>query len=190
MTALVRFCIRNPLITLTVTAILVAWGWFAWTGKTVDAIPDISENQTVVVTEWPGRSPQDVEDQITYPLASKLAGVAGVKEVRGLSGFGFSQIYVVLEDRNRLFQSGVVEDFYAGRTRVLEKLASVQKELPPGVVPELGPDATALGQIFMYAVEGPYDLATLRSVQDWIVRYDLQTVRGVAEVSSVGAMVR
>jgi len=190
MTPLVRFCIRNPLITLTVTAILVVWGWFAWTNKTVDAIPDISENQTVVVTEWPGRSPQDVEDQITYPLASKLAGVAGVKEVRGLSGFGFSQIYVVLQDKNRLFQSGVVQDFYDGRTRVLEKLASVQKELPPGVVPELGPDATALGQIFMYTVEGPYDLATLRSVQDWIVRYDLQTVPGVAEVSSVGGMVR
>jgi Cu(I)/Ag(I) efflux system membrane protein CusA/SilA len=190
MSSIVRFCIRNPLITLVVTAVFVVWGWFAWTNKTVDAIPDISENQTVVVTEWPGRSPQDVEDQITYPLASKLAGVKGVKEVRGLSGFGFSQIYVVLQDRNRLFQSGVVDDFYEGRTRVLEKLASVQKELPAGVVPELGPDATALGQIFMYTVEGPYDLATLRSVQDWVVRYDLQTVRGVAEVSSVGGMVR
>ena len=190
MQSIVRFCIRNPLITLALTAVFVIWGWFAWTNKTVDAIPDISENQTVVVTEWPGRSPQDVEDQITYPLASKLAGVKGVKEVRGLSGFGFSQIYVVLEDKNRLFQSGVVEDFYEGRTRVLEKLASVQKELPAGVVPELGPDATALGQVFMYTVDGPYDLATLRSVQDWVVRYDLQTVRGVAEVSSVGGMVR
>ena len=190
MKSLVRFCIRNPLITLVLTAVFVVWGWFAWTNKTVDAIPDISENQTVVVTEWPGRSPQDVEDQITYPLASKLAGVAGVKEVRGLSGFGFSQIYVVLEDQNRLFQSSVVDDFYEGRTRVLEKLASVQKELPAGVVPELGPDATALGQVFMYTVEGPYDLAELRSVQDWIIRYDLQTVRGVAEVSSVGGMVR
>ncbi len=190
MTTLVRFCIRNPFITLAVTAMLVVWGWFAWQDKTVDAIPDISQNQTVVVTEWPGRSPQDVEDQITYPLASKLAGVRGVKEVRGLSGFGFSQIYVVLEDKGRLFASGVVDDFYEGRTRVLEKLASVQKELPDGVVPELGPDATALGQVFMYTVDGPYDLATLRSVQDWIVRYDLQTVRGVAEVSTVGGMVR
>ena len=190
MNALVRFCIRNPFITLVVTAMFIAWGWTAWDTKTVDAIPDISENQTVVVTEWPGRSPQDVEDQITYPLASKLAGVKGVKEVRGLSGFGFSQIYVVLEDRLRFFQGGLIDDFYEGRTRVLEKLASVQKELPPGVVPELGPDATALGQVFWYTVDGPYDLATLRSVQDWVVRYDLQTVPGVAEVSSVGGMVR
>ncbi len=190
MTALVRFCIRNPFITLVVTAMLVVWGAMAWNDKTVDAIPDISENQTVVVTEWPGRSPQDVEDQITYPLASKLAGVRGVKQVRGLSGFGFSQIYVVLEDQQRLFAGGVVDDFYEGRTRVLEKLASVQKELPAGVVPELGPDATALGQVFWYSVEGPHDLATLRSVQDWVIRYDLQTVRGVAEVSSIGGVVR
>jgi len=190
MKALVRFCIRNPFITLATTVMLLAWGWMSWENKTVDAIPDISENQTVVVTEWPGRSPQDVEDQITYPLASKLAGVRGVKQVRGLSGFGFSQIYVVLEDQQRFFAKGVIDDFYEGRTRVLEKLASVQKELPEGVVPELGPDATALGQVFMYTVDGPYDLATLRSVQDWIVRYDLQTVRGVAEVSSIGGMVR
>ncbi len=145
MKSLVRFCIRNPFITLALTAMFVLWGWYAWDNKTVDAIPDISDNQTVVVTEWPGRSPEDVEDQITYPLASKLAGVKGVKEVRGLSGFGFRQIYVVLEDKQRLFSSGVVDDFYEGRTRVLEKLSSVQRELPAGVVPELGPDATALG---------------------------------------------
>jgi Cu(I)/Ag(I) efflux system membrane protein CusA/SilA len=190
MNALVRFCVRNPFVTLAVTALFVAWGWSAWADKTVDAIPDISENQTVVVTEWPGRSPQDVEDQVTYPLASQLAGVKGVKEIRGLSGFGFSQIYVVFEDRLRLFSSGLVEDFYEARTRVLEKLASVQKDLPEGVVPELGPDATALGQVFWYTVEGPHDLAALRSVQDWLVRRDLQTVPGVAEVSSVGGMVR
>ena len=190
MTALVRFCVRNPFITLALTAALVLWGWFAWDGKTVDAIPDISENQTVVVTEWPGRSPQDIEDQITYPLASKLAGVKGVREVRGLSGFGFSQVYVVFDDRIRFFQGGLVDDFYEARTRVLEKLASAQKELPAGVVPELGPDATALGQVFWYTVDGPHDLAKLRSAQDWVVRYELQTVPGVAEVASVGGMVR
>ncbi len=187
---LIRFCIRNPFLTLAVTALALAWGWTAWTNKTVDAIPDISENQTVVVTEWPGRSPQDVEDQITYPLATKLAGVKGVKEIRGLSGFGFSQIYVVFDEEIRFFADGLIDDFYEARTRVLEKLASVQKDLPDGVTPELGPDATALGQVFWYTVEGPYDLATLRSIQDWTVRYELLSVDGVAEVASVGGMVR
>ncbi|MHC4847015.1 MAG: efflux RND transporter permease subunit [Planctomycetota bacterium] len=187
---MIRFCIRNPFITLVLTAFALLWGWNAWSGKTVDAIPDISENQTVVLTEWPGRSPQDVEDQITYPLATRLAGVKGVKEIRGLSGFGFSQIYVVFEEEIRFFNSGRIDDFYEARTRVLEKLASLQKDLPEGVVPELGPDATALGQVFWYTVEGPHDLVTLRSVQDWIVRYELQTVPGVAEVASAGGMVR
>jgi len=187
---MIRFCVRNPFITLVVTALLAAWGWSAWENKTVDAIPDISENQTVVVTRWPGRSPQDVEDQITYPLATQLAGVKGVKEIRGLSGFGFSQVYVVFEEDIRFSMSGMVEDFYEARTRVLEKLASIQKDLPEGVLPELGPDATALGQVFWYTVEGPYDLTTLRSLQDWTVRYELQTVPGVAEVASAGGMVR
>ncbi|MEN8150122.1 MAG: efflux RND transporter permease subunit [Planctomycetota bacterium] len=190
MTSLVSFTIRNPFITLALTALLVVWGWSAWRGKTVDAIPDISENQTIVQTEWPGRSPQDVEDQITYPLSTALAGVKGVKEIRGLSGFGFSQLYVVFEEDLRFFSKGLVDDFYEARTRVLEKLASVGDQLPDGVVPELGPDATALGQVFWYTVEGPADAATLRGVQDFVVRYELQTVPGVAEVASVGGMVR
>ncbi|MHC4931417.1 MAG: efflux RND transporter permease subunit [Planctomycetota bacterium] len=190
MAALVRFCIRNPFITLAVLTLAIVWGWSAWRSKTVDAIPDISENQTVILTEWPGRSPQDVEDQITYPLATQLAGVKGVEEIRGLSGFGFSQIYIVFEDKIRFTTRGMVEDFYEARTRVLEKLASIGKELPSGVVPELGPDATALGQVFWYTLEGPLDLATLRGVQDFTVRYELQTVPGVAEVASAGGMVR
>ena len=190
MTSLVRFCVRNPFIVLVLTGFLVVWGWMAWADKTVDAIPDISENQTVVVTEWPGRSPQDVEDQITYPLTTKLAGVRGVKEIRGLSGFGFSQIYVVFEEEIRFSTDGMVKDFYEARTRVLEKLASVGKDLPEGVTPELGPDATALGQVFWYTIEGPYDLTELRSVQDWIVRYELQAVPGVAEVASAAPVVR
>ena len=171
---------------VALTALAAAGGYSAWSGKTVDAIPDISENQTIVLTEWPGRSPQDVEDQVTYPLSTALAGVKGVKEIRGLSGFGFSQVYVVFEEDIRFFTKGMVQDFYEARTRVLEKLASVQKELPEGVVPELGPDATALGQVFWYTVDGPHDLATLRSVQDFVVRYELQTLPGVAEVASVG----
>ncbi|MHC4861266.1 MAG: efflux RND transporter permease subunit, partial [Planctomycetota bacterium] len=190
MSRLVRYCVRNPFIVLALTALAIVWGASAWRKKTVDAIPDISENQTIVIAEWPGQSPQDVEDQVTYPLSTQLAGVKGVKEIRGLSGFGFSQIYVVFEEDIRFFSKGLVEDFYEARTRVLEKLASVQKDLPEGVVPELGPDATALGQVFWYTVEGPYDLTTLRSVQDFVVRYELQTLPGVAEVASVGGMVR
>ena len=189
-TPLIRFCVRNPVVTLVLTIAGLVWGAWSWTHKTVDAIPDISENQVVVVAEWPGRSPQDVEDQITYPLATALAGVRGVEEVRALSGFGFSQVYVVFEEEIRLFQQDLIEDFYQSRTRVLEKLSSVQELLPEGVVPELGPDATALGQVFWYTVDGPYDLATLRSVQDFVVRYDLQALSGVAEVASAGGMVR
>lgn len=187
---LIRFTIRNPLLTFLFVVGAVGWGLHSWNTKTVDAIPDISENQVVVVCRWPGRSPQDVEDQVTYPLSTQLAGVRNVKEIRSLSGFGFSQIYVVFEEQFRLLPSGAVDDFYDARTRVMEKLATAKNQLPQGVEPEIGPDATALGQIFMYTVEGPTDLATLRSVQDFIVRFELQSVAGVAEVASVGGMLR
>ena len=157
----------------------------------VDAIPDVGENQQIVFTEWPGRSPRDVEDQITYPLTTALLGIPGVRTVRSSSAFGFSTIYVIFED-------GV--DFYWSRTRVLEKLSSLQPGLmPDGVTPTLGPDATALGQVFWYTLEGRdeegnavggWDSYELRSVQDWIVRYALQSVDGVSEVSSVGGYVQ
>ncbi|MEE9393905.1 MAG: efflux RND transporter permease subunit [Planctomycetota bacterium] len=188
--SLIRFSVRNPGITMVLVAMLLAWGWHSWNTKTVDAIPDISDNQVVVVTSWPGRSPEDVEDQITQPLASGLSSVRGVAEVRGLSGFGFSQVYVVFEDKMHLVPSQAIDDFYEARTRILEKLAVLTPKLPEGATPELGPDATALGQIFMYSVEGPYDLATLRSIQDFVVRDDLQAVKGVAEVASIGGMQR
>ncbi len=188
--AMIRFSVRNPVLVLVFTAAAFAWGWSAWTNKTVDAIPDISENQVIVDAAWPGRSPKDVEDQVTFPLSTRLAGVKGVKEVRGLSGFGFSRIYVVFDEPIRLFERSAIDDFYESRTRVLEHLATVASDLPPDVTPELGPDATALGQIFMYTVDGPYDLATLRSVQDFVVKYELQAVPGVAEVASVGGQVR
>jgi copper/silver efflux system protein len=188
--SLIRFCVRNPVVVLVLTAALLGIGIDSWNDKTVDAIPDISENQVIVVTRWPGRSPEDVEDQITYPLSTQLAGVRGVKEIRSLSGFGFSQVYVVFDEPIRLLPSSAIADFYESRTRVLEKLSSVRSMLPEGVNPELGPDATALGQIFMYTVDGPYDLATLRSLQDFVVRYELQSVAGVSEVASVGGMVR
>jgi Cu(I)/Ag(I) efflux system membrane protein CusA/SilA len=157
----------------------------------VDAIPDIGENQQIVFTEWPGRSPRDVEDQITYPLTTALLGIGGVRTVRSFSMFGFSSIYVI-------FEEGV--EFYWSRSRVLEKLASLPAgTVPDGVSPTLGPDATALGQVFWYTLEGRdaagrlvggWDLDELRSVQDWTVRYALQAVPGVAEVSSVGGFVK
>ncbi len=157
----------------------------------VDAIPDIGENQQIVFTEWPGRSPRDVEDQISYPLTTALLGIPGVRTVRSTSAFGFSTIYVIFEDD---------VEFYWSRSRLLEKLSS----LPPGTVPDdvsptLGPDATALGQIFWYTLEGRdaegrtvggWDPDELRSIQDWSVRYALQSVEGVSEVASVGGFVR
>lgn len=157
----------------------------------VDALPDTGDNQQIVFTEWPGRSPQDVEDQITYPLTTALMGIPGVRTVRSTSAFGFSSIYVIFTDD---------VEFYWSRSRVLEKLAA----LPPGTLPEevrptLGPDATAMGQIFWYTLEGQdaeghtvggFDQDELRAAQDWIVRYALQAVEGVSEVASVGGFVR
>ncbi len=157
----------------------------------VDAIPDIGENQQIVFTEWPGRSPRDVEDQISYPLTTALLGIPGVRTVRSSSAFGFSSIFVIFEDD---------VEFYWSRSRVLEKLASLPPgTIPDGVSPMLGPDATALGQIFWYTLEGRdeqgntvggWDQDELRAIQDWNVRYALQSVSGVSEVASVGGFVR
>ena len=157
----------------------------------VDAIPDIGENQQIVFTEWPGRSPRDIEDQITYPLTTALLGIPGVRTVRSFSMMGFSTIYVIFED-------GV--EFYWSRSRVLEKLSSLPAgTVPDSVAPRLGPDATALGQVFWYTLEGRdrdgevtggWDMQELRSIQDWTVRYALQSVPGVSEVASVGGYVR
>ncbi len=199
---LIRACMNNPLVLGLLTLLLVVfgitvapfdWGWEERPIQpvAVDAIPDIGENQQIVFTEWPGRSPRDVEDQITFPLTSSLLGLPGVKTVRSNSMFGFSMIYVIFEDD---------VDFYFSRTRILEKLSS----LPPGtlpreVTPTLGPDATALGQIFWYTLEGRdergqpsggWDIQELRSIQDWTVRFALQSVKGVAEVASVGGYVQ
>lgn len=157
----------------------------------VDAIPDIGENQQIVFTEWTGRSPRDVEDQVTYPLTTSLLGIPGVKTIRSSSAFGFSTIYIIFEDD---------VEFYWSRSRVLEKLSSLPPgTVPDGVTPTLGPDATALGQVFWYTLEGRdpegntvggFSLHELRSVQDWIVRYALQGVSGVSEVASIGGYVR
>jgi Cu(I)/Ag(I) efflux system membrane protein CusA/SilA len=157
---------------------IATWGLYAVLHTPVDAIPDLSENQVIVFADWPGRSPQEVEDQITYPLSVNLQGLAGVKAIRATSEFGFSMINIIFEDKI---------DFYFARVRVLERLSIAATFLPQGVAPYLAPDATALGQIFWYTVEGDgYDLGRLRAIQDWYVRYQLYSVSGVAEVASVG----
>ncbi|MBU4307030.1 MAG: efflux RND transporter permease subunit [Candidatus Aminicenantes bacterium] len=199
---IILFCLKNKLVvTLMVLAILL-WGLmvapFDWNlggiprdQVPVDAIPDIGENQQIVFTNWMGRSPQDVEDQISYPLTVSLLGVPGVKTVRSYSMFGFSSIYVIFKDN---------VDFYWSRSRILEKLNSLSAAtLPEGVQPTLGPDATALGQVYWYTLEGRdekgnasggWDLQELRTIQDWYVRYSLLSADGISEVASVGGFVR
>src|SRR5213075_1567201 len=179
---LIEFSLKNRFLILLVYGLLAVWGYWALTRTPIDAIPDLSENQVIVFTDWAGRSPQEVEDQVTYPLVTNLQGLAGVRVVLASSAFGFSMIYVIFEDNIGL---------YFARTRVLERLNLVTKQLPEGVVPTLGPDATGVGQVFWYTLESdqvnPRDLRTL---QDWFVRYQLNSVPGVAEVASVGGYVQ
>ncbi|MRT93962.1 efflux RND transporter permease subunit [Ancylomarina sp. 16SWW S1-10-2] len=198
----IRFFLENKLITFLVLTIFISWGIvtspFGWeTGilpndpVPVDAIPDIGENQQIVYTEWPGRSPQDIEDQISYPLTTSLLGIPGVKTIRSNSIFGLSSIYIIFDEDI---------EFYWSRTRILEKLNSLQSgTLPSDVSPALGPDATALGQIYWYTLEGRdkdgnpaggWDPHELRSLQDFQVRYALTSAKGVAEVASIGGFVK
>jgi len=200
--SIIKFFLENKLVTVLVLLLIVAWGIvtapFNWNvgflprdPVPVDAIPDIGENQQIVFTEWMGRSPQDVEDQITYPLTTALLGLPGVESVRSSSAFGFSSIYII-------FNEDI--EFYWSRSRVLEKLNSLPAGLlPPEVQPKLGPDATALGQVFWYTLEGRdqdgnpaggWDLHELRTIQDYYVRYGLTSVDGVAEVASVGGYIK
>jgi Cu(I)/Ag(I) efflux system membrane protein CusA/SilA len=160
---------------------------FSFKTARIDAIPDIGENQQIVFTEWAGRSPKDIEEQVTYPLSVMMQGIPGVKNIRATSAFGFSIIYVIFKDE---------VDFYWSRSRVLEKLSTATSELPTGVVPKMGPDATGLGQVFWYTIENdkdsknPKSLAELRSIQEFYVRYLLQGVEGVSEVASIGGFVK
>ncbi|MBK9187683.1 MAG: efflux RND transporter permease subunit [Phycisphaerales bacterium] len=180
--AIIRWCMKNTfLMTLIVLGICAA-GYWAILRLPVDAIPDIGEKQVIVYADWEGRSPQDVDDQVTYPLTTSLTGTPGVKAIRSMSGFGFSMVFVIFEDNI---------DYYWARARVLERMNVAQQRLPAGVTPVLGPDATALGQVYWYTVEGEgFDLAELRSIQDWYIRYQLQTVPGVSEVASIGGFVK
>src|SRR5467141_274673 len=179
---LIALSLRNRGLVVVIYLGLAGWGYWALVRTPIDAIPDLSDNQVIVFTDWTGRSPQEVEDQVTYPLVTNLQGLSGVRVVRASSAFGFSMINVIFEDNIEL---------YFARTRVLERLNLVTKQLPDGVVPTLGPDATGVGQIFWYTLESdqmnPRDLRTL---QDWFVRYQLNSVPGVAEVASVGGYVQ
>lgn len=179
---IIEYSVRNRLVVILLAAGVAAWGLYSLARTPVDAIPDLSENQVIVFADWMGRSPQEVEDQVTYPLSVNLQGLAGVKAVRSTSEFNFSMINIIFEDDT---------DFYFARQRVLERLSVAETFLPEGVAPYLAPDATALGQIFWYTVEGEgRDLGDLRAIQDWYVRYQLNAVPGVAEVASVGGFVR
>jgi Cu(I)/Ag(I) efflux system membrane protein CusA/SilA len=178
---IIEFSLRNRFLIVGAYIALAVTGYWAMMHTPVDAIPDLSENQVIVFSDWPGRSPQEVEDQITYPMTVNLQGLPGVKTVRSSSAFGFSMINVIFEDN---------VDIYFARTRVLERLSLASSFLPAGVTPMLGPDATGVGQVFWYTVEGPYDSGTLHSIQDWFIKYQLSSVPGVAEVASIGGFVR
>ncbi len=175
---LIEFSLRNRLIVLMIAAGLLAWGIFSINKNPIDAIPDLSENQVIVFTEWMGRSPQVIEDQVTYPLVSNLQGIAKVKNIRGTSMFGMSFVYIIFEDK---------VDVYWARTRVLERLNYAQRLLPDGVTPTLGPDGTGVGHVFWYTLDAnKMDLGEQRALQDWYIKFALQTVPGVAEVASFG----
>lgn len=175
---LISLALRNRLVVLICSAGLVAYGVYSMQNNPIDAIPDLSENQVIVFTEWMGRSPQVIEDQITYPLVSNLQGIPKIKNIRGSSMFGMSFVYVIFEDD---------VDIYWARTRVLERLNYAQRLLPQGITPSLGPDGTGVGHIFWYRLDAPkMDLGEQRALQDWYIKFALQTVPGVAEVASFG----
>ncbi len=186
---IITWSLKNRFLVACATLLLVALGVRALYQTPVDAIPDLTENQVLVYADWAGRSPQEVEDQVTYPLTTGLQGLSGVKEVRATSMFGFSLSTII-------FEEGV--DIYFARNRVLERLNFLQSTMPSGVTPQLGPDASGLGWVYQYylhvdptkAENGGYDLAKLRSIQDWSIRYPLASVQGVAEVASIGGFVK
>src|SRR4051812_44548311 len=179
---IIEYSVRNRWLVILLWLGVAVWGGYALVHTPVDAIPDLSENQVIVFADWMGRTPQDIEEQVTYPLSVQLQGLAGVKTIRSSSEPNFSMITIIFDDKT---------DFYFARTRVLERLTTARANLPADVTPQLAPDATALGQIFWYTVEGGgLSLDTLRAVQDFTVKYQLASIPGVAEVASVGGFVR
>ncbi len=175
---LIELALRNKFIVLLVAGCLFMWGIYSINQNPIDAIPDLSENQVIVFTEWMGRSPQVIEDQVTYPLVSNLQGIPKIKNIRGSSMFGMSFVYIIFENN---------VDIYWARTRVLERLNYAQRLLPQGITPTLGPDGTGVGHIYWYHLNAPkMNLGEQRALQDWYIKFALQTVPGVAEVASFG----
>src|ERR1044072_8448896 len=179
---LLELSLRNRVLVVVVYVARAGWGWWALQATPIDAIPDLSDNQVIVFTDWTGHSPQEVEDQVTYPLTVNLQGLAGVRVVRSQSAFGFSMIYVIFDDDVGL---------YFARARVLARTRLARSALPARVAPTLGPDATGVGHVFWYTVESDtMSLRDLRTLQDWFIRYQLNAVPRVAEVASVGGHVQ
>ena len=175
---LIQLALRNRFAILLIAGGLFLYGIYSIRENPIDAIPDLSENQVIVFTEWMGRSPQVMEDQVTYPLVSNLQGIPKIKNIRGTSMFGMSFVYVIFEDN---------VDIYWARTRVLERLNYAQRLLPQGITPTLGPDGTGVGHIYWYHLDAPrMDLGDQRALQDWYIKFALQTVPGVAEIASFG----
>jgi len=183
-TKLIALCSRNLFFTFLLTGVAIVWSIYAIRNIPLDAIPDLSDVQVIVFTEWPGRSPDIMEDQITYPIVSSMIAAPRVKVARGYSFFGLSFVYIIFEDGT---------DIYWARSRTLEYLSKIQGNLPDGVTASLGPDATGVGWVFEYALvdtTGQNSLADLRTFQDWYLRYWLESVNGVAEVASIGGFVK
>ncbi len=181
---IIHWSIHNRFLVLVATVIITGWGWVSLQQTPLDAIPDLSDVQVIIKTAYPGQSPRVVEDQVTYPITTTMLSVPGAQVVRGYSFFGDSYVYVIFEDGT---------DMYWARSRVLEYLNQAASSLPPGVQPRLGPDATGVGWVYSYALidrTGKHDLSQLRSLQDWFLKFELQTVPGVAEVATVGGMVK
>lgn len=175
---LIELSLKNRFLVLLFAAAIFGWGLYSVKTSKIDAIPDLSENQVIIFTEWMGRSPQIIEDQITYPLVTNLQGLPKVKYVRANSMFGMSFIYIIFENNT---------DVYWARSRVLERLSSISKTLPEGVVPAMGPDGTGVGHVLWYTLEAPgMDLGEQRTVQDWYIKFALQNVPGVSEIASFG----
>src|SRR6202158_2729600 len=176
---IIEFSVKNKYLVFALVAAACAWGTCSMLHLPLDAIPDLSETQVIIFSRW-DRSPDIIEDQVTYPILSSMTGAPGVKSVRGISDFGFSYVYVIFDEGT---------DIYWARSRTLEYLSSVTARLPQGVKTEIGPDATGLGWVFQYVLKdesGKHSLAELRSYQDWYLKYYLKAVPGVADVASLG----
>ena len=182
--ALIDWSVRNRIFVVLTALLIAALGVYAVKNTSVDAIPDLSDVQVIIKTSYPGQAPQVVEDQVTYPLTSAMLSVPGANTVRGFSFFGDSYVYVIFDEHT---------DLYWARSRVLEYLSQVAPNLPESARPQLGPDATGVGWIYIYSLidrTGQHDLSQLRSLQDWFLKFELQSVAGVAEVATVGGMVK